>query len=66
MSASEILVKITENAEGPKQVLADGVNVTQHSLREQIEAHKYVAGQEASVDFRKSFSRVKIVSPGTV
>ena len=58
---------IRENASGPKQAGADGVNVQQHSLDDQIEGDKYLAGKEAvSKNPAKAFVRVKIVPPGTV
>ena len=58
---------IKENAFGPKQASADGVSTQQHSLADQIEADKYLAGKDAaSKDPTKAFTRVKIVPPGTV
>jgi len=38
--------KIKNNAEGAKSATADGVSVTRHSLREQIEADRYIRGLE--------------------
>ena len=58
---------IRENAAGPELVSADGVQVKQHSLRDQIEADKYLAGKDAvRRNPAKAFTRVKIVRPGTV
>ena len=58
---------IEQNATGPRQATADGVNVQQHSLPDQIAADKYLAGKRAvSKNPAKAFTRVKIVSPGTV
>ncbi|MGB2824781.1 MAG: hypothetical protein WBF17_27665 [Phycisphaerae bacterium] len=43
------------------------MNVQQHSLDDQIEADKYLAGKEAvSKNPAKAFVCVKIVPPGTV
>ena len=57
---------IKQNAEGPKQAAADGVNVQQHPLDDQIAADKYLAGKEAvSKNPAKAFIRVRIVPPGT-
>ena len=65
--ADDLKDAIKQNAEGPKQAGADGVNVQQHSLDDQIEADKYLAGKEAaSKNPAKGFTRVKIVPPGTV
>jgi len=64
--ADDLKDTIKQNAEGPKQAGADGVNVRQHSLDDQIEADKYLAGKEAvSKNPAKAFARVKIVPPGT-
>jgi len=58
---------IKQNAEGPKQAAADGVNVQQHAIADQIAADKYLAGKDAvSKSPAKAFVRVKIVPPGTV
>jgi hypothetical protein len=55
-----------ENAAGPKQASADGVNVQQHSLADQIAADKYLAGKQAAKNPAAAFTRVKIVPPGSV
>ena len=57
---------IKQNAEGPKQAGADGVNVQQHGLPEQIAVDKYLASKRAGSNPAKAFTRVKIVPPGTV
>ena len=65
--ADDLKDAIKENASGPKQAGADGVNTQQHSLADQIEADRYLAEKEAvSKDPAKAFARVKIVPPGTV
>lgn len=38
---------IAENAAGPKAAQNDSGSVTEHSLREQIEADKYLANKKA-------------------
>lgn len=58
--------KISENAQGPKQVVSDGINVEQHPLKDQIEADKYLSGKNVTNDFRKSIARYKRVAPGSV
>jgi len=64
--ADDLKGAIKTNAEGPKQASADGVNVQQHSLADQIAADKYLAGKEAvSRNPAKAFTRVKIVPPGS-
>ncbi len=56
---------IKQNAEGPKQASADGVSTQQHSLADQIEADKYLAGKEAMAKKNFGLTRVKIVPPGS-
>ncbi len=64
--ADDLKDTIKQNAEGPKQASADGVSTQQHSLGDQIEADKYLAGKTAvSKNPAKAFTRVKIVPPGT-
>ncbi len=57
---------IETNAKGPKQAGADGVNVQQHSLPDQIAADKYLANKRAAKNPAKALTRVKVVPPGTV
>ena len=65
--AEDLDSTIEQNAVGPKQASADGVNVQQHPLPDQIAADKYLAGKRAvSKNPGKAFTRVKIVPPGTV
>ncbi len=39
---------IEESAQQPKSGVVDGVNFTQHSLKEQIEADKYLGAKAAA------------------
>ena len=56
---------IEENAAGPAEARGDAGSMRQHSLRDQIEADKYLAGKDAvSKSPAKAFTRVKIVPPG--
>ena len=64
--ADEIEHAITQNAQGPQSAEADGVRMTQHSLRDQIEADKYLASKVAARNPAAALTRVKIVPPGTV
>jgi hypothetical protein len=65
--AEELDNAIRTNAEGPRQASADGLNVQQHALADQIAADKYLASKRAAAtNPAKGFVRVKIVSPGTV
>jgi len=65
--ADDLKDAIKQNAEGPKQASADGVNVQQHAIADQIAADKYLASKDAvSRSPAKAFVRVKIVPPGAV
>ena len=64
--ADEVENAIKQNAQGPESAGADGVQVKQHNLRDQIEADKYLAGKAARQNPARGFTRVKIVPPGTV
>ena len=57
---------IKTNLSGPKRVKGDSAEVEQYSLKDLIEADKYLAAKEAMKDPAKGFKRVKIVPPGTV
>jgi hypothetical protein len=46
--ASNITSNIETNAQQPKSVSADGVDASQHSLRDQIEADKYLRNRNAA------------------
>ena len=56
---------IRDNAVGPKQASADGVSTQQHSLADQIEADKYLAGKGALAKKNFGLTRAKIIPPGT-
>jgi len=64
--ADTLAEAIDENAGGPKQTSADGVNVTQHGLADQIAADKYLTAKNARRDPREALLRFKIVAPGAV
>ena len=57
---------IRESAEGPESAESDGVRVKQHSLKDQIEADKYLAAKETARSNRLGIRLVKIVPPGAV
>lgn len=60
---------ILENAQGPAEGRGDSVSIKQHSLPDQIEADKYLAGKGALADRTKKTMGVRIVKlvpPGGV
>ena len=54
---------IRDNAAGPSAASVDGNSVTQHNVRDQIEADRYLANKAAA---RKGLGvrMVKVVPPG--
>ncbi len=57
---------IRDNAAGPKRASGDAGSVDQHSLKDQIDADKYLAGKAAAAkNPAKAFTRAKIVPPGS-
>lgn len=57
---------IQTNAEGPQSARVDGVEMKQHSLREQIAADKYLAAKRAAAITGAGFRFLKLVPPGSV
>ena len=55
---------IADNAAGPKSASADGQSVTQHSIKEQIEADRYAKSQAAARTGTLGIRRHKISLPG--
>jgi len=63
--AEELDESIKTNAQGPKQASADGVNVQQHSLPEQIAADRYLQSKQAARRKGLGIATKKLVPPGT-
>ncbi len=55
---------IESNATGPKSAEADGIKATQHDLRDQIEADRYLAAKTAAAQRRRGIGFMRIVPPG--
>lgn len=64
--SDELKDAIEENAMEPASADIDGVRVTQHGIREQIEAHKYLAGMRAASRGRTGLRLAKVIPPGAV
>jgi len=63
--ANELDDKIRENAEGPAKVTGDAGSVEQHSLRDQIEADRYLNSKQAANTKGRGLRFSKLVPPGT-
>jgi hypothetical protein len=57
---------IRENAEGPKRAQGDSGSVEQHSLKDQIEADRYLSSKQAVQDPKRGLRFTKLVPPGSV
>ena len=57
--------EILENAQGPKRARGDSGEMEQHSLKDQIEADRYLASKKAAKS-KKRLNLSKLVPPGTV
>jgi len=62
----ELEQAIKDNAAGPAKASVDGQSVEQHSLRDQIEADRYLAGKEATRKKGLGVKLVKLEPPGAV
>jgi len=58
--------EILQNAQGPQSAQADNISVTQHNLKDQIAADKYLGAKAAVADPVGSLIFRKIVPPGAV
>jgi len=64
--ATDLKDAISANAEGPKKAQNEMGSVEQHSLQEQIEADRYLAGKTAATTKRRGLRFTKLVPPGSV
>lgn len=55
---------IRENAAGPAKATGDSISVEQHSIREQIEADRYLASKRAASKPHRGLRFTRIVPPG--
>ncbi len=66
MPATDLKTDIAENAQGPAKAVIDGQVVEQHSLKDQIEADRYLASKAAAKNPRHGVGFVKMRPPGAV
>lgn len=55
---------LATNAVGPAEVSGDAGSVKQHSLKDQIEAAKFICGAAAANTARRGVRFTKLVPPG--
>lgn len=63
--ADDLEDKIRQNAEGPAKATGDSGSVEQHSLRDQIEADRYLNSKQAVKQKHLGLRRSKLAPPGT-
>lgn len=63
--SDELENQIRENAQGPAKVTGDAGSVEQHSLKDQIEADRYLASKKAAQQKKRGLRLNKLVPPGT-
>jgi len=61
----ELEQAIKDNAAGPSKAAVDGQSVEQHSLRDQIEADRYLASKEAVRRKDRGLRITRLIPPGT-
>jgi len=62
--AGDLEQTIRDNAQGPAEVSGDAGTVKQHSLKEQIEADRYLASKAAVNKTKRGLKFNKLVPPG--
>ena len=62
--ADDLEDKIRENAQGPAKASGDAGSVVQHSMRDQIEADRYLASKQAAKSKSRGLRFTKLVPPG--
>ncbi|MDD5597442.1 MAG: hypothetical protein PHV82_05825 [Victivallaceae bacterium] len=61
---SELEQKIKDNASGPKSAESDGQKVEQHSIKDQIEADRYLNSKQAMKNKSLGIRISKLCPPG--
>lgn len=55
---------IKDNAAGPKRAQGDAGSVEQHSLKDQVEADRYISSKGVSANPAKAVRFTRLVPPG--
>jgi len=63
--ADDVKDAIEKNAKGPRRAKGDVGEVRQHSLKDQVDADRYLASREARSKPHKSLRFAKLSPPGT-
>lgn len=63
-ASSNLEQAIRDNAAGPKRAQGDAGSVEQHSLKDQIEADRYISSKEVASNPAKAVQFTRLVPPG--
>jgi uncharacterized protein YaiL (DUF2058 family) len=63
---SELAETIESNAQKPRMVTIDGQQAVQHTLKDQIEADRYLQSQQAATGQRRGLNFARMKPPGAV
>jgi hypothetical protein len=63
-STPDLEQAIRDNAAQPAKASVDGQTVEQHSLKEQIEADRYLASKQAARTPRNALRLTRLIPPG--
>jgi len=64
--ADDLDSTIQETVQGPAEVQTDGVRVKAQSVKDQIEADRYLAAKDAAKNKKLGVRFAKLVPPGSV
>ena len=62
--ANDLEQTIKDNAAGPKRAQGDAGSVEQHSLKDQVEADRYLSSKQVAADPAKAVRFTRLVPPG--
>ena len=63
-ASSNLEQAIRDNAAGPKRAQGDAGSVEQHSLKDQVEADRYLASKQVATNPAKAVRFTRLVPPG--
>lgn len=62
----DVKTQIEENAQAPRRVSADGVEVDEHPLQDQIAADRYLDSQTSQANPSRGLRFTRLKPPGSV
>jgi len=62
--ANDLEQTIKDNAAGPKRAQGDAGSIEQHSLKDQVEADRYLASKQVAANPAKAVRFTRLIPPG--